>query len=944
MLERTDQNITKKNTLSPGTILDGRYEIRRVIGKGGFGVTYEAVNRIGGQRVAIKERMDGDMAYFLREARALRDFAGEGAVVTVLDYLEEDGAAFLVMEYLDGVTLREYIEKDGPVTMERAVRLFVPVMEALQHMHAAGVIHRDVSPDNLMVMPDGALKLMDFGAAKSYGENPVTHSVIYKPSYSPPEQLDRTGVMGAYTDVYALCGTIYYCITAKAPEDVVSRLLMDELMPPSRLGAEVLPAAEKILLEGLSLDSDERIPTVGTLQESLLKLYPDLSEEEKKEAARRQRRRLSIAAGLTAALFAAALLFCYMNRVRLRFLMEDTVSARFYGNEMTKEEFEVCLDGLKDRTNALTDGWYLMEKDADEQVVRITFPRCVFGETDPQTYLRKTLIRPMELSILLEGSDERQELGVFDKEKELEEAAIVSPDDPGWKMVAEALGDTGGGEPDPSAAADAAPIEFDAESSFYILTFSEEAALRFKGALDEKRRPVKIIFDEEMAQKFLALPRVSYSFYTLGDGRSVATPDPVNTQDDNVISVPDALLLLHLRQKTLPSGFSVSADFSVRWEDPSGAMLPGEKQVREEDVPGRAMLFQLDLGSSNTESVTFNSRLVSMQAVLKSRLDRMGIPYASGFDLYDSNSLILKLPVDRFWYIELSRLTDSLNDYLRFGSPYAKDPELSANLGCVLIEDAPDGTFRLSLKPDSSRNTDDWKAVARKCMEADLPLVLYLDEIPVASCDAGEALSALAEEGTIKFTQWEIAGHREMTEDTRHFADFLSSAIVQSAPNYSSFQNAVVLDPGTGHRMTLKELRSMKLMEDHLPADQQELALRWNKRYSQSDHEIGCSTEFPYNYSIRCYGVDVHHTEVFDDFMAEIREKDRSYFEEGKVRGLTITFYSKEGPEQSGGSYVCVTLSQDLITGDLLVTEISCGGEEYEKLEELWESVVQKNE
>ena len=162
------------------TVLDRRYRILRKIGEGGFGVTYEAENLHTGQHVAVKEQKAGDITRFLREARVLRDYADEPNIVTVLDYFEENEKACLVMEYLTGRTLSEAVRKDGKWPAEKAVRAFAPVMRALERMHGAGVIHRDISPDNLMVRPDGTLVLMDFGAVKEQSDAAFTQAAVYK--------------------------------------------------------------------------------------------------------------------------------------------------------------------------------------------------------------------------------------------------------------------------------------------------------------------------------------------------------------------------------------------------------------------------------------------------------------------------------------------------------------------------------------------------------------------------------------------------------------------------------------------------------------------------------------------------------------------------------------------------------------------------------------------
>lgn len=1013
-------------TLSPGTLLDGRYEIIRVIGRGGFGITYEAVNRINGQRVAIKEHIAPEGAAdparsrdkFLREARTLRDFAGETAIVTALDYLEENGGAFLIMEYLDGTTLHDYIKQNGPLPTERAVRLFTPVMDALTRMHAAGVIHRDISPDNLMVMADGKLKLMDFGAAKEYAQSPYTHSVVYKPSYSPPEQMDKTGVMGTYTDVYALCGTMYYCITGKAPEDVISRLLLDELVRPSKLGADIKPAAEQILISGLALDSDDRIQTIDMVRNELNRLYPDLSEEEKKAAAARKRRfhrRIAVAAGI---LLAAGLVLAFFNRVRLRFLTIDTISANLDGSHMTQEEFAACSEAIRERLDALTDGWYLMEKykgrktsvsagsseDAigtavsdgasadsetrDDQILRVTVPREVFHDTDPQMFLRCTISRNMDLSILV-PSLQKPDLGVFDKTKDFAEVTTVMPDDPMWDTIAEALGydpddvpaqgdaaGTAGGVDvtaggttaiDTTSGDAAAEIpEFDSETPFYYVRFSDDACRRFRvgadgdaaptggdapadgaapagtSVLDTKGTLLKFVFDEQMAQEYSSLPRVWYSFYTIGDGRSAVFPsfrgeDIEKHQIDDKISLPSELILLHLKQPALPDHFIVSADFSVRWEDPASAMLPGKEQLRENKVPGHTMLFKFPVQGESFESMHFNGELVSLQMNIKYRLDQMGIPYAAGFDRYNQNSLIFKIPVDRLWYIELEHLADHLEYDSRIGTPYNTDPAMQSNyFGKIEVADQPDGSFSILVTP--RYYADQWKAALEKYAARGLPVVLYFDGIAAASCDAAEALATLEADGVVPFTRWVLPGFDAMTEDTRHFAQFLAASIVQSPQSFVSMSSVEIMDLSSDSRTGLEALRSNHVLPDYIPEDQSDLAMDWHARYPNPDYEVWYSNIIPYSYTIYSFSCDLHDPSKYKAFIEEILTQDREAIAQGKARSLELAFFNRASNEDPNTS-MRLYCGLDCLTGELVITRIFGYGEEYEEVIGDWSAV-----
>ena len=188
--------ISNSDVLPEGTVLDERYRIEKVLGKGGFGITYEAVNLFTDEKVAIKEKREGDLAHFLREARILRDFSDDPAIVKIRDSFEDNGTAYIVMEYLDGTDLSRQIAEDGKWPAEKTIRSFVPVMKALERMHERNVIHRDVSPDNIKYMPDGSLILLDFGAVKDISVTQHTEYKIYKNVYSPPEQRNTLEELG----------------------------------------------------------------------------------------------------------------------------------------------------------------------------------------------------------------------------------------------------------------------------------------------------------------------------------------------------------------------------------------------------------------------------------------------------------------------------------------------------------------------------------------------------------------------------------------------------------------------------------------------------------------------------------------------------------------------------------------------------------------------------
>jgi serine/threonine protein kinase len=278
--------------LSPGLVLQNRYEIRQVLGQGGFGITYLAWDRLLSLSVAIKEYLPRQFASrqpqqseimvfsgeagsyyayglekFLEEARALARFAHLPGIVAVRDYFAANRTAYMVMEYLDGQTLQAYLEqRGGRLPWEEALRLLTPVFSTLAQIHATGLLHRDISPDNIYLTAGGQVKLLDFGAARYFvGEHSRSLSVILKPGYAPEEQYRSKGRQGPWTDVYACAATLYRAITGQTPPDALDRLAEDTLVPPSRLGVAIPPAAE----QGLLVRAEQRLPDLAALQQAL---------------------------------------------------------------------------------------------------------------------------------------------------------------------------------------------------------------------------------------------------------------------------------------------------------------------------------------------------------------------------------------------------------------------------------------------------------------------------------------------------------------------------------------------------------------------------------------------------------------------------------------------------------------------------------------------------
>ena len=249
-------------------LINDRYELREEIRRGGFGVTWYAWDTNLDMPVAIKEFSDPDPEHrrkFIREARSLAKVSGSRGIVNVRDYLEFDGRAYMVMEYLDGEDLSACIDRTGRLSLDETWQLLLPVMSVLTKLHKADMIHRDVSPDNIRITGDGEVKLLDFGSVSNLTSEHLTRTVTVKPGYAPIEQYSGAAEQGPWTDEYSLCATIYKCITGRKPVDSLVRSFHDELERPSALGVKISREEEEVLMKGLSVNPRERYGSIDDL-------------------------------------------------------------------------------------------------------------------------------------------------------------------------------------------------------------------------------------------------------------------------------------------------------------------------------------------------------------------------------------------------------------------------------------------------------------------------------------------------------------------------------------------------------------------------------------------------------------------------------------------------------------------------------------------------------
>ena len=274
--------------LQPGTILNGKYLIGNVLGQGGFGITYIGLDLALDIKVAIKEyyvtssasRVDGktqqvywmhkpdNMDHFIKEARRMAKLEKMPEIAHVRDVFYANNTAYIIMEYVNGQTLKQYLQKNGTMSWEHTIRLMLPVISALGRVHSEYIIHRDVTPDNLMMEPQGTLRVLDLGAAGDLSQNNGQASqMVAREGFSPYEQYLKNGKIGPWTDVYSVCATIYYCCTGKVIPDAYARV--DQLINTHdgriQMDAVIPRAGAEILQKGLALNAKDRIQNMQDL-------------------------------------------------------------------------------------------------------------------------------------------------------------------------------------------------------------------------------------------------------------------------------------------------------------------------------------------------------------------------------------------------------------------------------------------------------------------------------------------------------------------------------------------------------------------------------------------------------------------------------------------------------------------------------------------------------
>lgn len=293
----TGSNHTNSNALPPLSILDGKYLVGRVLGQGGFGITYLGYDLEQNKKVAIKEyfptgyvmrhpsvgsslvwgttpqcqEMHGNgISTFLREAKKLHLVHDLPGVVDVYRVFGENDTAYIIMEYLEGESLFHRIKHHGVLSWQEAQEIFLPAIETMAQCNDHGLIHRDISPDNLMLLPDGRVKVLDFGAAKDLSTSLGASSmVVGKTGFTPLEQYTQRGSAGPQADVYAMAATMYFAVTGDVPPSSLERSEHDTVNWDNPRFRKLPPHVQEAIQNAMAVFSSQRTRTMYDFLEGL---------------------------------------------------------------------------------------------------------------------------------------------------------------------------------------------------------------------------------------------------------------------------------------------------------------------------------------------------------------------------------------------------------------------------------------------------------------------------------------------------------------------------------------------------------------------------------------------------------------------------------------------------------------------------------------------------
>ena len=804
--------------LQPGTILQERYLIGNALGQGGFGITYMGRDLKLDMRVAVKEYYpngytnrnaevtseitisDKEQAdfiekgkkKFLEEARKLAQVHENPGVVDVRDFFEANKTAYIVMEYLDGKDLRAVL-KERCFTANEIFRIMRPVIDALEKVHALGIIHCDISPDNIMLLKNGSVKLMDFGAARVVNlEDEKSRSVVLKAGYAPEEQYRPKGNLGPWSDIYALCATMYKCITGITPDDALERSHEDTIQWPSELGIEITETQEAVLKKGMAVDAAERFQNIGEMTAMLDRQAAKIhvvdfetdndNEKEKDEdkPEQDQKKKALTMAGIAVAaalVIGGATLFAGGGKAKPEAAQEtESIAAGVNGSEAESEteaaeirkfsfdEYihvilgagdEISVKGFNDAVQTLSERLEIFSGDKEYGLevvgdkVDLYIPRSGLGDYDIYMMLRCYLTRATDLYAF----------NLTDMGYNPEKFALKRED---LAEVTAMEGSIAGVEP--------AAYDINSDTYPYLkIVLTDDCAEKHKEEIEAWGDQLSLA--QDMSRD------TYYYFYTFaeGDGKTFYL------LNKNLEGPCFDLMYYNLTHEPLEKSFSFWIDLSYKaaWDKVETSSFVGENQCNVDEITGKTVTAYY----STTQGDLSSGERLDVETAFKERLDALGQPYAFGWDENaETTTVAVKTGLDRMGAPIMDALGYSFGVTLRAG--LAEEKIFVNTSGSeISCEQNEDGTYLVSLQIDSSDIIRDLTGMLEK--DGGGELILTVNGRPYLSASVEETVSG----NTIVFDQVYLPEKGDITDENLWVAEFVEQILCGTKLPYGFYCN-----------------------------------------------------------------------------------------------------------------------------------------------------------
>lgn len=299
------ENITQVyKELQPGTVLcGGKYTILEKIGEGGFGITYKAIQNGLNRTVCIKEYFPAGKCIratyartvsvqgmseslfekyrqsFVKEAKMLATLHHPN-IVEVIDVFDENNTSYMVMPFIEGRSLQNIVDSQGPLPYPEVVNYMAQVTNAIGYIHDRHILHRDIKPDNIMITDDYKAILIDFGSAREFEQDKTQiHTSMLTHGYAPTEQYTANSRKGSYTDIYAIGATMYFVLTGQVPLEAGARLT-ERLVEPKELAPDIPDEANRTILKAMQIKAENRHQTVQEFMDDLRNVRPSVLVDE----------------------------------------------------------------------------------------------------------------------------------------------------------------------------------------------------------------------------------------------------------------------------------------------------------------------------------------------------------------------------------------------------------------------------------------------------------------------------------------------------------------------------------------------------------------------------------------------------------------------------------------------------------------------------------------